>query len=82
MNANVSGEDFDEAFKRARDMDASLDEQLRTFAEAARQRRPDFAEAVDRLDELSDFADMGSVTRRHRRANRYPLSFCLMTRDT
>ena len=51
MNANVSGEDFDEAFKRARDMDASLDEQLRAFAEAARQRRPDFAEAVDRLIE-------------------------------
>ena len=51
MNANVSGEDFDEAFKRVRDMDASLDEQLRAFAEAARQRRPDFAEAVDRLVE-------------------------------
>jgi peroxiredoxin len=51
MNANVSGEDFDEAFKRARDMDASLGEQLRAFAEAARQRRPDFAEAVDRLIE-------------------------------
>ena len=51
MNANVSGEDFDEAFKRARDMDASLDEQLRAFADAARQRRPDFAAAVDRLVE-------------------------------
>ena len=51
MNANLSGESFDEAFQRVRDMDASLDEQLRTFADAARQRRPDFAAAVDRLVE-------------------------------
>ena len=51
MNANVGGENFDEAFKRVRDMDASLDEQLRAFADAARQRRPDFAAAVDRLVE-------------------------------
>jgi peroxiredoxin len=51
MNANLSGETFDEAFQRVRDMDASLDEQLRTFADAARQRRPDFAAAVDRLVE-------------------------------
>ena len=51
MNANVGGESFDEAFKRVRDMDVSLDEQLRAFADAARQRRPDFAAAVDRLVE-------------------------------
>jgi peroxiredoxin len=51
MNANVSGESFDEAFQRVREMDASLDEQLRAFADAARQRRPDFAAAVDRLVE-------------------------------
>ena len=51
MNANLSGESFDEAFQRVRDMDVSLDEQLRTFADAARQRRPDFAAAVDRLVE-------------------------------
>ena len=51
MNASVSGESFDEAFKRVRDMDASLDEQLRAFAESTRQRRPDFAGAVDRLVE-------------------------------
>ena len=51
MNANIGGESFDEAFKRVRDMDASLDEQLRAFADAARQRRPDFAAAVDRLVE-------------------------------
>lgn len=49
MNANVSGENFDEAFRRVRDLEASLDEQLRAFADAARQRRPDFAAAVDRL---------------------------------
>jgi peroxiredoxin len=51
MNANVSEESFDEAFQRVREMDASLDEQLRTFADSARQRRPDFAAAVDRLVE-------------------------------
>lgn len=51
MNANVSEESFDEAFQRVREMDASLDEQLRAFADSARQRRPDFAAAVDRLVE-------------------------------
>jgi peroxiredoxin len=51
MNASVSGESFDEAFQRVCEMDASLDEQLRAFADAARQRRPDFAAAVDRLVE-------------------------------
>jgi len=51
MNADIGGESFDEAFKRVRDMDVSLDEQLRAFADAARQRRPDFAAAVDRLVE-------------------------------
>jgi peroxiredoxin len=51
MNADVSGESFDEAFQRVREMDASLDEQLRAFADSARQRRPDFAAAVDRLVE-------------------------------
>ena len=51
MNTDLSEESFDEAFKRVRDMDASLDEQLRAFADAARQRRPEFAAAVDRLVE-------------------------------
>jgi peroxiredoxin len=51
MIVDVSGETFDQAFMRVRDMDASLDEQLRAFSEAARQRRPDFAAAVDRLVE-------------------------------
>ena len=51
MTSSVSSETLDEAFKRVREMDASLSEQLRAFAEAARQRRPDFADAVDRLVE-------------------------------
>src|SRR3982074_3343744 len=51
MIADVSGETFDQAFMRVRDMDASLDEQLRAFSDAARQKRPDFAAAVDRLVE-------------------------------
>jgi peroxiredoxin len=42
-------EDLEEAFKRIRGMDASLGEQLRIFSESARERRPDFAEAIDRL---------------------------------
>ena len=40
---------LDAEFQRIRDMDASLSEQLRSFSEAARQRRPDFAAAIDRL---------------------------------
>jgi hypothetical protein len=51
MIVDVSEETFDQAFMRVRDMDASLDEQLRAFSEAARQRWPDFAAAVDRLVE-------------------------------
>src|SRR6266508_4986318 len=51
MIANVDGESLDDAFKRVRDIDASLDEQLRTVADSSRQRRPDFAAAVDRLVE-------------------------------
>jgi len=51
MSANVSGESLDQAFQRARDLDASLSEQLREFADAARMRSPDFAAAVDRLVE-------------------------------
>ena len=42
---------LDAEFQRIRDMDASLNEQLRSFSEAARQRRPDFAAAIDRLVE-------------------------------
>jgi peroxiredoxin len=49
MIAHAGEESLDEAFKRVRDLDASLGEQLRAFAAAARQRRPDFAAAVDRL---------------------------------
>jgi peroxiredoxin len=44
-------ESLDQAFMRARELDASLGEQLRVFADAARQRQPHFAEAVDRLVE-------------------------------
>jgi peroxiredoxin len=48
MTADTS---LDEAFKRVREMDASLSEQLRAFADATRQRQPDFAAAVERLVE-------------------------------
>jgi peroxiredoxin len=38
-----------EAFRRVRDLDLSLQEQLRTLAETLRQERPEFDAAVDRL---------------------------------
>jgi len=43
------GQDLDAAFRRVRDLDVSVAEQLRAFAGAGRQSNPDFAAAVDRL---------------------------------
>src|SRR6266481_2465469 len=51
MISNVSGQDLDAAFRRVRDLDVSVAEQLRAFADAGRQSNPDFAAAVDRLVE-------------------------------
>jgi len=51
MPFDLDGRNLDEAFKHARELDVSLGEQLRAFADSARQRRPDFAAAVDRLVE-------------------------------
>jgi peroxiredoxin len=51
MTPDVGAESLDQAFRRIRELDASLGEQLRAFADAARRRRPDFAAAVDRLVE-------------------------------
>jgi peroxiredoxin len=51
MASDIGGQDLDAAFQRARELDVSLGEQLRAFAESARQRRPDFADAVERLVE-------------------------------
>jgi len=49
MIANIGSEPLDDAFKRVRDLDVSLQEQLRTFAQTVRRERPEFAAAVDRL---------------------------------
>lgn len=49
MDVNAIRTDLEQAFQRLGDMDASLEEQLRAFSEATRQKRPDFAAAVDRL---------------------------------
>jgi peroxiredoxin len=49
MTSDAIRGDLEDALKRVSGMDASLDEQLRAFSDAVRQRRPDFAEAVDRL---------------------------------
>jgi peroxiredoxin len=51
MNNNRPRESIEDAFKRIRSMDASLDEQLQTFSESTRKRSPDFADAIDRLVE-------------------------------
>jgi peroxiredoxin len=49
MIPNIAQQDLDAAFRRVRDLDASVAEQLRAFADAGRQSNPDFAAAVDRL---------------------------------
>jgi peroxiredoxin len=49
MNTNSERETLDDAFRRVRDLDVSLREQLRTFSETVRRDRPEFAAAVDRL---------------------------------
>jgi len=51
MNNSRPRESIEDAFKRIRSMDASLDEQLQTFSQSVRQRSPDFSEAIDRLVE-------------------------------
>ena len=49
MTVNVGRDTLDEAFRRVRDLDLSLQEQLRALAETLRRERPEFAAAVDRL---------------------------------
>ncbi len=51
MIGNIGGETLGDAFKRVRDLDVSMHEQLRIFAETTRRERPEFAAAVDRLVE-------------------------------
>ena len=51
MIANIGTETLDDAFRRVRDLDVSLQEQLRAFAETVKRERPEFAAAVDRLVE-------------------------------
>ena len=49
MIADFGRETLDHAFERVRDLDLSLQEQLRTFAATVRRERQEFAAAVDRL---------------------------------
>jgi peroxiredoxin len=51
MIADFGEETLNDAFGRVRDLDLSLQEQLRTFAAAVRRERPEFSAAVDRLVE-------------------------------
>ena len=49
MTADFGTETLDDAFRRVRDLDVSLSEQLQSFAKNTRRERPEFAAAVDRL---------------------------------
>ena len=49
MISNVGERDLNAAFRRVHDLDASVAEQLRAFADTGRQSNPDFAAALDRL---------------------------------
>jgi peroxiredoxin len=49
MTADFGTETMDDAFRRVRDLDAALQEQLRSVADTVRKERPTFAAAVDRL---------------------------------
>jgi peroxiredoxin len=49
MTADFGRETLDEAFRRVSNLDASLQERLRTFADTVSRGRPEFAAAVDRL---------------------------------
>jgi peroxiredoxin len=49
MTSNAIREELERAFERIGATDASLEEQLKAFSDAARQKRPQFAEVVDRL---------------------------------
>jgi peroxiredoxin len=51
MATDTPQESLADSFQRIRGMDISLGEQLQALAESARQRRPDFAAAVDRMVE-------------------------------
>jgi peroxiredoxin len=51
MIENIEEKTLDDAFRRVRDLDVSMHEQLRTFAETTRRERPEFASVVDRLVE-------------------------------
>ena len=60
MTTHARGEHLDDAFRRVRDLDASVEEQLRALSEVTRQRTPDFAAAVDRLVEHLQQAGVGN----------------------
>ena len=49
MTSKPLGEALEDAFRQCRDMDASLNERLKAFADAVRRLSPPFADAVDRL---------------------------------
>jgi peroxiredoxin len=59
MNSKPLSQLLEEAFVRCRDMDASLAERLKAFADAVRQFGPQFQDAVDGLVERLKQHDVG-----------------------
>ena len=50
MIASIGTETLDDAFRRVRDLDVSLQEQLRAFAETVKRERPEFAAEATALE--------------------------------
>jgi thioesterase domain-containing protein len=80
MNNNQQRESIEDAFKRIRSMDASLDKQLQTFSESVRQRRPD--SPTQSTGWSSGFGRVAPAIRRRSRASRCRPSSSLMKPDT
>ena len=49
MQTEIAVTDLRQAFDKARELDASMNERLSLFADAARRQHPDAAAIVDRL---------------------------------
>ena len=62
MNATQTQRDLQDAFARLSQSNLSLGDQLQAAAQSVRQRRPDFADAIDRLVERLNESDAGATS--------------------
>ncbi len=62
MNATQTQKDLQDAFARLSQSNLSLGDQLQAAAQSVRQRRPDFADAIDRLVERLNESDAGATS--------------------